>query len=103
MASAFSFYANKNITTAGEGGAVATNNKILANKIRQLSLHGMTKDGWNRFKLGKKWQYDVSSLGYKYNMTDFAASFGQWQMDRLDTWHKRLTIVNYYQKNLSEI
>ena len=98
-ASAFSFYANKNITTAGEGGAVATNDKILANKIRQLSLHGMTKDGWNRFKLGKKWQYDVSSLGYKYNMTDFAASFGQWQMDRLETWYdKRLTIVNYYQK-----
>ena len=37
-------------------------------------------------------------------MTDFAASFGQWQMDRLETWYdKRLTIVNYYQKNLSEI
>ena len=70
---AFSFYANKNITTAGEGGAITTNNQNLAEKIRKLSLHGMNKDGWNRFKTGSKWQYDVSELGYKYNLTDMAA------------------------------
>ena len=50
----FSFYANKNITTAGEGGALCTNNKSLAEKIRKLSLHGMSKDGWSRFKTGAK-------------------------------------------------
>ena len=56
---AFSFYANKNITTAGEGGAITTNDERLSNKIRRLSLHGMSKDGWNRFKFGNKWEYDV--------------------------------------------
>ena len=83
----FSFYANKNITTGGEGGAVATNNEKLASDIRQLSLHGMSKDGWNRFKLGGKWAYDVSKLGYKYNMTDIAASFGLWQMEFINSWY----------------
>ena len=32
----------------------------------------MSKDGWKRFKLGAKWEYDVSNLGYKYNLTDLA-------------------------------
>lgn len=101
---AFSFYANKNITTAGEGGALATNDKALAEKIRKLSLHGMSKDGWNRFKKGGKWNYDVSHLGYKYNMTDIAASFGKWQMKHLDKWYdKRKSIVNKYQDNFKEI
>ena len=43
-AASFSFYANKNITTGGEGGAIATNNEKLAQTC-QLSLHGMSKDG----------------------------------------------------------
>ena len=103
-ACAFSFYANKNITTAGEGGAVATNNKKLAEKIRKLSLHGMSKDGWNRFKTGAKWEYDVSELGYKYNMTDIASAFGKWQMAYVNEWHKkREKIVGLYQKNFEKI
>ena len=103
-ACAFSFYANKNITTGGEGGAVATNDEKLASDIRQLSLHGMSKDGWNRFKLGGKWSYDVSKLGYKYNMTDIAASFGIWQMDYLDTWHSdRKSYVDQYRNYFNSI
>ena len=47
----------------------------------------MSKDGWNRFKLGGKWQYDVTELGYKYNMTDIAASIGIWQMKQVDSWY----------------
>lgn len=103
-ASAFSFYANKNITTGGEGGALATNDKELADKVRKLSLHGMSKDGWKRFETGGKWAYDVSELGYKYNMTDIAASFGLEQMKHIDSWHKRrLEIVQRYSKGMSEI
>lgn len=86
-ACAFSFYANKNITSGGEGGAIATNDEKLALNIRKLSLHGMSKDGWNRFTLGGKWAYDVSKLGYKYNMTDISAAFGIWQMKNLNDWH----------------
>ena len=103
-ATAFSFYANKNITTAGEGGAITTNNQNLAEKIRKLSLHGMNKDGWNRFKTGSKWQYDVSELGYKYNLTDMAAVFGKWQLKNLDQWYsKRIRVFNKYQKNFKKI
>ena len=103
-AAAFSFYANKNITTAGEGGAIATNDKVLAEKIKKLSLHGMSKDGWKRFKMGSKWHYDISHLGYKYNMTDVAASFGNWQMRYINEWHsKRSSILKTYINNLSAI
>ncbi len=103
-ATAFSFYANKNITTFGEGGAVATNDSSLAERIRLLSLHGMSKDGWNRFKIGGKWGYDVSELGYKYNLTDAAAAFGLWQLKYLDEWHqKRKNIVDEYQSSFLSI
>lgn len=103
-ATAFSFYANKNITTAGEGGAVSTNDRALARKIRKLSLHGMSKDGWKRFKIGKKWQYDISELGYKNNMTDISAAFGHWQLKHIQEWHdKRSLIVKEYQSNFKHI
>ena len=101
---AFSFYANKNITSGGEGGAISTNNQDLANKIRKLSLHGLSKDGWNRFKIGNKWEYDVSILGYKYNMTDISASIGDWQLSQIGDWHKiRMNIVKKYHMELIDI
>ena len=101
---AFSFYANKNITTGGEGGAFATNDKELADKVRKLSLHGMSKDGWKRFQTGGKWAYDVADLGYKYNMTDISASFGIEQLSHVNNWHqRRLHIISQYQKGMSGI
>ena len=101
---AFSFYANKNITTAGEGGALATNNKHLAKKVKKLSLHGITKDGWNRFKNLGKWEYDITELGYKYNMTDISASFGLWQWENMRKWKSvRQQIVNKYSKELRDV
>jgi len=103
-AAAFSFYANKNITTGGEGGALATNDKVLAENIRKLSLHGMSKDGWKRFQKNAKWEYDVSKLGYKYNMTDISASFGNWQMKYVKQWHaSRSKLFKYYNKKLSQL
>ncbi len=101
---AFSFYANKNITTGGEGGALATNDSELAERVRRLSLHGMSKDGWKRFQTGGKWAYDVSDLGYKYNMTDIAASFGIEQLSHINNWHKRrIEIVKQYNEGMSQI
>ena len=101
---AFSFYANKNITTGGEGGALATNDLNLANKVRKLSLHGISRDGWKRHNAGGKWEYDVSELGFKYNLTDMAASFGLWQLTQLEEWQKRrLEIVKQYLVGLDHI
>ena len=101
---AFSFYANKNITTGGEGGALATLDKNLADKVRKLSLHGMSKDGWNRFRDSTKWGYDVSELGYKCNMTDISASFGIDQLGKILEWREmRLNLVRVYSNELSKI
>ncbi len=101
---AYSFYANKNITSGGEGGALATNNKHLAKKVKKLSLHGITKDGWNRFKNFGKWEYDITDLGYKYNMTDISASFALWQWRHLKKWQfQRKQIVNKYSKELRNV
>ena len=69
-----------------------------------MSLHGMSKDGWKRFETGGEWEYDISQLGYKYNMTDISASFGLWQFQFLEEWRiKRKEIVSIYQKALSGI
>jgi len=65
----FSFYATKNIT-CGEGGAIVTNNGELADKLRELSLHGMTKGAQDRYKNKYYQHYDVLSPGYKANLPD---------------------------------
>ena len=102
--SAFSFYANKNLTTGGEGGAVSTNDESIAKKIKKLSLHGISKDGWHRFKDNGKWEYDITELGYKYNLTDLSASFGLWQFKNINKWHnRRKSIAKKYISRLSNL
>lgn len=80
---AFSFYAIKNLTT-GEGGMLTTNNVELANTMRNLSLHGLSRDAWTRYSSEGSWYYEVIAAGYKYNMNDIAASLGLHQLARLD-------------------
>jgi dTDP-4-amino-4,6-dideoxygalactose transaminase len=82
-ATAFSFYANKNMTT-GEGGMITTADDQLASEMRVLSLHGMSKDAWKRYADSGSWFYEVVSAGYKNNMTDIAAALGIHQLRRLD-------------------
>jgi dTDP-4-amino-4,6-dideoxygalactose transaminase len=82
-ATAFSFYANKNMTT-GEGGMITTADNELASEMRVLSLHGMNKDAWKRYTNSGSWFYEVVSAGYKNNMTDIAAAMGIHQLRRLD-------------------
>ncbi len=82
-ATAFSFYAIKNMTTA-EGGMVTTNNDALAEKMRLLSLHGISKDAWKRYGSEGSWYYEVVYPGYKYNMTDIQAALGIRQLAKLE-------------------
>jgi UDP-4-amino-4,6-dideoxy-N-acetyl-beta-L-altrosamine transaminase len=79
----FSFYAIKNLTT-GEGGMITTNNKRFADKIRMLSLVGISKDAWKRYTSEGSWYYEVQYAGFKYNMTDIQASLGIHQLKKLD-------------------
>jgi len=79
----FSFYATKNITT-GEGGMVTTNNSELAEKIRLLSLHGLSQDAWKRYTTEGSWYYEIIDSGYKYNMSDIQAAIGLHQLRKID-------------------
>lgn len=81
----FSFYVTKNMTT-GEGGMVTTNNAELAKKIKVIGLHGLSEDAWSRFSDQGYKHYDVVYPGFKYNLTDLAASLGLSQLPRLPAW-----------------
>jgi perosamine synthetase len=69
----YSFYANKTITT-GEGGMAVTSNAELADRMRLMSLHGLSADAWGRYASNGSWDYKIVAPGYKYNLTDIAAS-----------------------------
>ncbi|HKW50151.1 MAG TPA: DegT/DnrJ/EryC1/StrS aminotransferase family protein, partial [Candidatus Eisenbacteria bacterium] len=75
----FSFYATKGVT-AGEGGMVVTAREEWAERIRRLSLHGLSAAAWSRYDKGGWWEYDVTELGYKYNMTDIQGALALAQM-----------------------
>jgi len=80
---AFSFYVTKNLVTA-EGGMVTTDNDEWAEKIRVMSLHGISKDAWKRYSAEGYQHYDTLYPGYKYNMTDIQASMGLHQLKRIN-------------------
>lgn len=99
----FSFYATKTMTT-GEGGMAVTDNKNYAEKMRLLSLHGMDKHAWNRYSKGGAWCYDVVAPGFKYNLTDIAASLGIWQLKKCKALYlKRKKIAKTYHKSFGRM
>jgi len=83
----FSFYPTKNMTT-GEGGIITTDAPELADKLRVLSLHGMSRDAWKRYSAQGQWYYEIHELGYKYNFTDLQAALGIQQLKRLDHFNE---------------
>jgi dTDP-4-amino-4,6-dideoxygalactose transaminase len=83
----FSFYATKNMTT-GEGGMITTADAELAESMRLLTLHGMSRDAWKRYTSAGSWYYEVVLPGYKDNMTDIQAALGLHQLRRLDGFIK---------------
>ena len=85
--SCFSFYANKTITT-GEGGMAVTDDPALADRMRLMSLHGLSQDAWERYSGGKTWDYRIVAPGYKYNLTDVAAAIGIPQLARAEQMRK---------------
>ena len=85
----FSFYANKTITT-GEGGMVVTRDAALAQRMRTMRLHGMSRDAFDRFTAKvPSWYYEIVAPGFKYNLTDIAAALGIHQLRRARAFHRR--------------
>jgi perosamine synthetase len=102
----FSFYATKTITT-GEGGMITTDRDEWADRMRVMSLHGITKDAWKRYTSEGNWYYEIVAPGYKYNLTDIAAALGIAQLRKAeDFWKRRNQIAEIYKnafKDLEEI
>ena len=98
----FSFYANKTMTT-GEGGMVVTRDPVLAERIRLMRIHGISSDAFNRY-VSKipAWYYEVIAPGFKYNLTDIAASIGIEQLRKIDRFlQRREQLAERYNKALS--
>ena len=81
-AACVSFYATKNIT-AGEGGAILTNDDDLATELKQLRLHGMSADAADRYT-GMYRHYDVPDAGWKCNLSNIQAAIVLGQLRRID-------------------
>ncbi len=97
----FSFYVTKNVAT-GEGGMVIARSPEATERIKILSLHGMTKDAWHRFGDSGYKHYHVVEAGFKYNMMDLQAAIGLHQLARVEpAWLRRQTIWNKYQQAFS--
>jgi dTDP-4-amino-4,6-dideoxygalactose transaminase len=99
----FSFYATKTITT-GEGGMATTDNAGWAERMRIMSLHGISLDAWDRYTDKGSWYYEVLHPGYKYNLTDMAASLGIQQLKRCDDFCRaRLRIAERYHSAFADL
>lgn len=85
VAAAFSFYGNKNMTTA-EGGAVIANDRALLDTIRQMRGHGMTTGTYQRLT-SRTSNYDVTMLGFNYRMDELRAAVGLVQLKQLPNWN----------------
>jgi perosamine synthetase len=99
----FSFYATKNITT-GEGGMVTTDDPEWAARVRMMSLHGLSRDAWNRYSAKGSWYYEILSPGFKYNLTDIAAALGLAQLKKCDRfWKARERYAALYHEGFREL
>jgi dTDP-4-amino-4,6-dideoxygalactose transaminase len=100
---AFSFYATKNLTT-GEGGAAVTDDDALAERLRLLSLHGMSRDAWKRYGAGGSWFYEVTAPGWKYNLSDLLAAIGVAQLERFESsQQRRHVLAARYRAGLADV
>ena len=99
----FSFYPTKNITTA-EGGMVITNSEKIAEKVRQLRNHGMTKSLKSRYSSEYPWIFDIKQSGYNYRLDEIRAALGISQLKRIKKINGlRKKASSYYNKNLQNI
>jgi len=100
----FSFHPVKIITT-GEGGMIMTNDAAVAEKIRLLSSHGITRDVHCMSQKDEgAWYYEQKELGYNFRLTDIQAALGLSQLNKLDEFVKRRHhLVGLYHHRLAHL
>jgi UDP-4-amino-4,6-dideoxy-N-acetyl-beta-L-altrosamine transaminase len=92
----FSFHPVKHVTT-GEGGAIATNSGALADRLRLLRTHGITRDPALLRRNEGPWYYEMQALGFNYRITDIQCALGRSQLTRLQEWvERRRSIARRY-------
>ncbi|MFH2202047.1 MAG: DegT/DnrJ/EryC1/StrS family aminotransferase [Elusimicrobiota bacterium] len=100
---AFSFYVTKNMTT-GEGGMLVSKTRKAMGRLRGAALHGLSEDAWERFSDDGYVHYAVIEPGYKFNLTDLAASLGLHQLARLEkAYRHRRLLWDFYLRELREL
>ena len=96
---AFSFHPVKTIAM-GEGGAVTTNDAALAERLKLMRNHGMTRQQ----KLAEPWAYEMAEPGFNYRASDIHCALGLSQMSRLDEMaEKRRALTRTYEKALAPL
>ncbi|WP_337056930.1 UDP-4-amino-4,6-dideoxy-N-acetyl-beta-L-altrosamine transaminase [Pseudomonas sp. USHLN015] len=100
----FSFHPVKIITT-GEGGLLTTNDPRLAERLRRLRSHGITRDPAAMTGPSEgPWYYQQLELGFNYRMTDLQAALGLSQLQRLDAFvARRRQLVARYGERLADL
>jgi UDP-4-amino-4-deoxy-L-arabinose-oxoglutarate aminotransferase len=99
----FSFHPIKNITT-GEGGMVTTRDEKLAERMRTMRFHGVSKDAWSRYGRSASPRYEVIEPGWKYNMLDLQAALGVEQMKKLERFNgQRAELAARYAEGLADV
>ena len=94
--------------TSGGDGMIVTNSDKFSKDLKILSYYGWDQDPFERHKKSlkgnkniKHWNYSITKLGFKYNMTDLMASIGLVQLRKLRYFNKtRLNIIKFYTKKL---
>ena len=101
-ATCFSFDPVKNVT-CGEGGAVATDDDELAERLRTFRNLGIPEGAWARRAAGR-WEYGASEIGFRYMLPDLNAAIGLVQLDSLDERRERKrALLRGYRQALGDV
>ena len=90
----FSFAAIKNITT-GDGGMITGCSSNRMNRLKRLRWMGIDKSTYERSTGTYSWEYDVTDVGYKMNMTDISAALGIVQLSRIESLNAQRRVIRY--------
>ncbi len=105
-AGAFSFCQDKIITTAGEGGLLATNDGVLWDQAWSFKDHGKTWDAVyeRQHPPGPTFRWVHDRFGTNWRLTEPQAAIGRIQLRKLDSWvETRRRNASIYARRLSAI
>jgi perosamine synthetase len=81
-----------------------THRQDLYERMRVMSLHGISKDAWKRFSSEGGWYYEIVAPGFKYNLTDLASAIGIHQLKKAEMMRKkRERVAGMYREGLRDL